>query len=36
VPIKVFLEDGVINKVWLEATSSEQKQAEFKAWLNSA
>ncbi|MDT5059543.1 MAG: hypothetical protein QOH63_2 [Acidobacteriota bacterium] len=36
VPIKVFLEDGVIKKVWLEATSSEQKQAEFKAWLNSA
>lgn len=35
VPIKVFLEDGVIKKVWLDATSSDQKQAEFKAWLGS-
>lgn len=35
VPIKVFLEDGIIKKVWLEATSSEQKQADFKSWLNS-
>lgn len=34
VPIKVFLEDGVIKKVWLDATSSDQKQAEFKAWLD--
>lgn len=33
-PIKVFVEDGVIKKVWLEATSSEQKRAEFKAWLD--
>lgn len=33
VPIKVFLEDGVIKRVWLDATTSEQKQAEFKAWL---
>ena len=35
VPIKVYLEDGVIKKVWLEATSSDQKRAEFKAWLDS-
>jgi hypothetical protein len=35
VPIKVFLEDGVIKKVWLEATSSEKKRAEFKSWLDS-
>lgn len=34
VPIKVFLEDGIIKKVWLDATSSDQKQAEFKAWLD--
>jgi thiol-disulfide isomerase/thioredoxin len=34
VPVKVFLEDGVIKKVWLEATSSEQKQADFKSWLD--
>jgi hypothetical protein len=35
VPIKVFLEDGVIKKVWLEATVEDQKQAEFKDWLRS-
>jgi hypothetical protein len=35
VPVKIFLEDGIIKKVWLEATSSEQKQADFKGWLNS-
>lgn len=35
VPIKVFLEDGVIKKVWLDATVSDQKRAEFKGWLNS-
>lgn len=33
VPIKVFLEDGVIKKVWLDATDNEQKQVEFKDWL---
>jgi len=36
VPIKVFLEDGIIKKVWLDATTSESKQAEFKAWLSGA
>lgn len=34
VPIKVFLEDGVIKKTWLDATVDNQKQAEFKDWLN--
>jgi hypothetical protein len=33
VPIKIFLEDGTIKKVWLEATVDNQKQAEFKDWL---
>lgn len=35
VPIKVFLEDGVIKKVWLDATDNDQKQVEFKDWLRS-
>lgn len=35
VPIKIFLEDGVIKKVWLDATDNDQKQAEFKDWLRS-
>lgn len=35
VPVKVFLEDGVIKKVWLDATTTDQKRAEFKAWLDS-
>ncbi|MET0623361.1 MAG: hypothetical protein ABW250_10320 [Pyrinomonadaceae bacterium] len=35
VPIKVFLEDGIIRKVWLDATSSDRERAEFKAWLDS-
>lgn len=34
VPIKVFLEDGIIKKVWLDATVDNQRQAEFKDWLN--
>lgn len=34
VPIKVFLEDGIIKKVWLDATVDSQRQAEFKDWLN--
>ena len=34
VPIKIFLEDGVIKRTWLDATVSPQKQAEFKEWLN--
>lgn len=34
VPLKVFLEDGVIKKTWLEATVDKERQAEFKDWLN--
>lgn len=34
VPIKVFLEDGIIKRTWLDATVTPQKQDEFKDWLN--
>lgn len=34
VPIKVFLEGGIIKKVWLDATVDNQRQAEFRDWLN--
>jgi len=33
VPIKVFLEDGLIKKTWVDATVDNQRQAEFKDWL---
>jgi hypothetical protein len=33
VPIKIFLEDGIIKRTWLDATDGNQKQAEFKDWL---
>jgi len=33
VPIKVFLEDGIIKKTWMDATVNDQRQAEFKDWL---
>ena len=35
VPIKIFLQDGVIKRTWLDATTEPDKQAEFKQWLNS-
>lgn len=35
VPIKIFLEDGIIKKTWMDATVDSQKQAEFKDWLRS-
>jgi hypothetical protein len=35
VPLKVFLEDGIIKKTWLEATVENGGQAEFKQWLSS-
>jgi peroxiredoxin len=35
VPLKIFLEDGIIKKTWVEATVDNQRQAEFKEWLNS-
>jgi thiol-disulfide isomerase/thioredoxin len=34
VPLKVFLEDGIIKKTWVDATFDSQGQAEFKDWLN--
>ena len=34
VPIKIFGEDGIIKKTWLDATLEPEKQAEFKQWLN--
>lgn len=33
VPIKVFLEDGIIKKTWIDATVDNQRQTEFKDWL---
>jgi hypothetical protein len=35
VPIKVFLEDGVIKKTWSEASVNDKRQTEFKDWLSS-
>ena len=34
VPLKVFLEDGVIKKTWREATVNKQRQDEFRDWLS--
>lgn len=33
VPIKVFLEDGIIKKTWVEATVTDQRRSEFQNWL---
>ena len=33
VPIKVFLEDGIIKKTWVGATVDNQHRAEFEDWL---
>ena len=33
VPIKLYIEDGVIKKVWGGATTDATKQAEFVSWL---
>ena len=33
VPIKVFLEDGIIKRTWVDATVTPEKQTEFKNWL---
>jgi len=33
VPIKIYLEDGIIKKVWGGATVSEDKKSEFINWL---
>jgi hypothetical protein len=34
VPLKVFLEDGVIKKTWVEATVTDQRKSDFSNWLN--
>jgi len=33
VPIKLFLEDGIIRRTWVDATVTSEKQTEFKDWL---
>jgi len=33
VPLKVFLEDGIIKKIWVEATVTDQRRSEFQNWL---
>ena len=33
VPLKVFLEDGVIKKTWVGATVEPQERTEFEEWL---
>lgn len=35
VPIKIYLEDGIIKKVWGGATIKEEKKSEFINWLES-
>lgn len=35
VPVKVYLENGVITKVWGGATIEETKKADFVKWLDS-
>jgi hypothetical protein len=34
VPLKIYLEDGVIKKIWVEATVNDQRKREFRDWLN--
>jgi len=33
VPVKIFVEDGIIRKVWLDATTEPAAQTAFKQWL---
>jgi hypothetical protein len=35
VPVKIFLEDGVIRRTWIGSTDTDQEKVEFKDWLNS-
>jgi hypothetical protein len=35
VPIKIFLEDGIIKKTWAAASVNDKRQTEFKDWLGS-
>ena len=34
VPIKIFVEDGVIRKTWLDSTVDDAGKAAFKEWLD--
>lgn len=34
VPIKLFVEDGIMKKTWLDATVDKHSQAEFTSWLS--
>jgi hypothetical protein len=34
VPAKLFLEDGVVKKVWVGSTISDQSKAAFRDWLD--
>lgn len=34
VPIKVYMENGIIKRIWLEATVTDQGKSEFRNWLN--
>lgn len=33
VPIKIFIEDGIIKQTWINASLTSEKQTEFKEWL---
>lgn len=33
VPIKLFLEDGIIKRAWVGWSDTSEKQTEFKDWL---
>jgi hypothetical protein len=33
VPIKIFLENGIIKKTWIDSSFDDTRKAEFKAWL---
>lgn len=35
VPVKLFLEDGVIKRTWLGSADDDRKRAAFRTWLNS-
>lgn len=33
VPVKIFVEDGIIKRTWIDASLTSEKQADFKKWL---
>lgn len=35
VPVKLYVEDGIVKKAWAGATHNDSKAAEFKEWLES-